>query len=250
MVVPYFNEAARFDPEPVAALLAKADVDVVAVDDGSTDATPARLANLAAAHPGRLTVLTLPANQGKAEAVRRGLRAALDAGAPLVAYCDADFATPPGEVARLVDALRADVGLDAVLGSRVAMMGTDIRRSAYRHYSGRLFATLGSMVLGVAVYDTQCGAKAFRATSRLDAALARPFVSRWAFDVELLGRLLPGRCREIPLQTWYDPGGSHLTLAAGLRATADLVRIRRDLRRIGAGSAGGGDRAQDQGHRP
>jgi glycosyltransferase involved in cell wall biosynthesis len=237
VVVPYFDEATRFDPEPIADLLAKADVDLVAVDDGSTDDTPARLAVLADAHPDRVTVLTLDANHGKAEAVRQGMRAALDAGAPLVAYCDADFATPPGEVARLVDALRADVGLDAVLGSRVAMMGTDIRRSAYRHYSGRLFATLGSMVLGVAVYDTQCGAKAFRATDRLDAALRRPFVSRWAFDVELLGRLLPGRFREVPLQTWHDPGGSHMTVSAGLRATVDLVRIRRDLQRTRAGSA-------------
>ena len=70
------------------------------------------------------------------------------------------------------------------------MMGTDIRRSAVRHYTGRLFATAGSLVLGVPVYDTQCGAKAFRVTDALRAALAEPFVSRWAFDVEVLGRLL------------------------------------------------------------
>lgn len=247
VVVPYFDEAARFDAAPVAELLAKAEVDVLAVDDGSTDATPGLLAELATAHDGRVTVLTLDRNRGKAEAVRQGLVAALAAGAGLVAYCDADFAAPPGEVARLVDVLRADVALDAVIASRVAMMGTDIRRSAFRHYSGRLFATLGSLTLGVAVYDTQCGAKAFRATPRLAAAVADPFVSGWAFDVELLGRLLPARCVEVPLQTWHDPGGSHMTLRAGLRATADLARIRRDLRRR---SARGVDGGQEQRHRP
>ena len=231
VVVPCFDEAARFDPEPFAELIAKADVRVLAVDDGSTDSTAALLADLADRHPDRVAVLSLGRNRGKGEAVRQGLREAMAGGADLVAYCDADFAAPPGEVARLIDVLRADVGLDAVIASRVAMLGTDIRRSALRHYTGRLFATLGSLVLGVAVYDTQCGAKAFRAGPRLDAALGRPFVSEWAFDVELLGRLLPGRCVELPLQSWHDAAGSHMTARAGLRATADLWRIRRDLRR-------------------
>jgi glycosyltransferase involved in cell wall biosynthesis len=233
VVVPCYNEAARFDPEPVAELIGKADVRVLAVDDGSTDATPARLADLAARHPERVAVLSLGRNHGKGEAVRRGLREAVAGGAELVAYCDADFAAPPTEVARLIDVLRADVSLDAVIASRVAMLGTDIRRSAVRHYRGRLFATLSSLVLGVAVYDTQCGAKAFRAGPRLEAALARPFVSQWAFDVELLGRLLPGRCVEMPLQSWHDAAGTHMTALAGLRATAELWRIRRDLRADG-----------------
>ena len=231
VVVPCYNEAARFDPEPVAELIGKADVRVLAVDDGSTDATPAMLADLAARYPERVAVLPLGRNLGKGEAVRLGLQEAGAGGAELVAYCDADFAAPPSEMARLIDVLRADVSLDAVIASRVAMLGTDIRRSAVRHYRGRLFATLSSLVLGVAVYDTQCGAKAFRAGPRLEAALARPFVSQWAFDVELVGRLLPGRCVEMPLQSWHDAAGTHMTALAGLRATADLWRIRRDLRR-------------------
>ena len=230
IVVPFFDEATRFDPEPVADLIAKADARIVAVDDGSTDGTDALLAGLVERHPERVTVLSLGSNLGKAEAVRLGLRAAVAAGSELVAYCDADFAAPPAEVVRLIEALRADVSLDAVIASRVAMMGTDIRRSALRHYRGRLFATLSSWALGVVVYDTQCGAKAFRVGPRLESTLARPFVSRWAFDVELLGRLMPGRCIEVPLQTWHDAPGSHITAWAGLRATADLVRIRRDLR--------------------
>jgi hypothetical protein len=150
-------------------------------------------------------------------------------------------------VARLVATLRADDEIEVVLGSRVAMMGTDIRRSAVRHYTGRLFATAGSLVLGVPVYDTQCGAKAFRVTDALRAALAEPFVSRWAFDVEVLGRLLRStdgrgggapptgrRFVELPLQQWREPGGSKLTPAAATRAALDLVRIRRALRREAA----------------
>ncbi len=266
VVVPCFNEAARLDPAQLDALAAAADAHVLAVDDGSTDDTAALLDKLVAADPDRYQLLSLNTNGGKGEAVRRGLLEAVASGADLVAYCDADFATPPEEVARLVTTLRSDDGVGVVLGSRVALMGSDIHRSAFRHYTGRLFATAGSLVLGVPVYDTQCGAKAFRVTDTLRNALASPFVSRWAFDVELLGRLLqqsaagpsaarpsadgpsaatdpgPGRFVELPLHQWREPGGSKLTARAGLRAAVDLVRIRRVLR----GASGSADRLDEQ----
>jgi dolichyl-phosphate beta-glucosyltransferase len=252
VVVPCFNEATRLDPAQVAELVTSADARVLLVDDGSTDDTVAVLDKLAASDPDRCEVLALGTNRGKGEAVRHGLLAAVASGADLVAYCDADFATPPAEVARLVATLRADHRVGVVLGSRVALMGSDIRRSAFRHYTGRLFATASSLVLGVPVYDTQCGAKAFRVTDALQQALASPFVSRWAFDVELLGRLLQEsathppagahRFVELPLHQWREPGGSKLTARAGLRASVDLVRIRRVLR----GARGSADRLDEQ----
>jgi dolichyl-phosphate beta-glucosyltransferase len=241
VVVPCYNEARRLDLAQLDALADAAGARILLVDDGSTDDTAALLAKLADADPERYRVLSLGTNRGKGEAVRRGMLAAVAGGADLVAYCDADFATPPAEVARLVNALRTGDRVEVVLGSRVAMMGTDIRRSALRHYTGRLFATAGSLVLGVPVYDTQCGAKAFRVTDALRAALAEPFVSRWAFDVELLGRLLDGhhgatatgdeRFIELPLRQWREPGGSKLSTASALQAGVDLVRIRRALHR-------------------
>ena len=258
IVVPCFNEAARLDPGKLDALATAAEARVLTVDDGSTDDTAAHLDKLVGRDPARYELLALGANHGKGEAVRRGLLAAVDAGSELVAYCDADFATPPAEVARLVATLRAHHDAGVVLGSRVALMGSDIHRSALRHYTGRLFATAGSLVLGVPVYDTQCGAKAFRVTGALRSALADPFVSRWAFDVELLGRLLrhrdapppdgAGRFVELPLHEWREPGGSKLTARAGLRAAVDLVRIRRVLRdgRSGRGGQASVERLDEQ----
>jgi glycosyltransferase involved in cell wall biosynthesis len=241
VVVPCFNEARRIDADRLRELARSCDARILAVDDGSTDDTGTVLGKLAAAEPEWLSVLTLDANRGKGEAVRRGLLDGIADGADLVAFCDADFAAPPEEVARLVAALRADDGIDGVLGSRVAMLGTDIRRSMLRHYSGRVFATATSLVLGVPVYDTQCGAKALRVTPTLRRALAEPFVSRWVFDVELLGRLLAAAPRgadagerfvELPLRRWHEPGGSKLTMWSRIRAAVDLARIRAALRRL------------------
>jgi hypothetical protein len=68
-----------------------------------------------------------------------------------------------------------------------------------------------------------------------------PFLSRWAFDVELLGRLLigsevappiaAGTVWEEPLLAWRDVKGSKLDTRQMSRALVDLARIERDLSR-------------------
>jgi glycosyltransferase involved in cell wall biosynthesis len=231
VVVPCYNEERRLQRSAVQALV-DGGCNVLLVDDGSTDGTLALLHSIAAAHP-RITVHALASNSGKSEAVRRGLQAALEQGSTLVAYADADFATPPAEVLRLVRA-STDGGHPVVIGSRVALMGHRIERSNARHYTGRLFATASSLVLGFPVYDTQCGAKVFADGPILRAALDQPFLGRWSFDVELLGRLAvhgTDGFLEVPLAEWREVGGSKLGLADSVRSTLELVSVRRALRR-------------------
>jgi dolichyl-phosphate beta-glucosyltransferase len=239
VVIPCYNEAERLDEGPLLEFLDACDgASLLFVDDGSTDATAARLAAIAATRPQRIAVASLQPNGGKAEAVRYGMRQALERGAGLVGYLDADLSTPPVELFRLRAAFDRP-GVEAVLGARVALLGADIERSAVRHYLGRVFASIAALVLHARVYDTQCGAKLFRASPALDAALASPFLSRWAFDVELLGRMLAGTARvpglplsaivEVPLQTWHDIKGSKLGPVAMARTMAELGRIGVDL---------------------
>ena len=235
VVVPCFNEAHRLDQTLVHELVERSGAHVLVVDDGSTDGTTALLSALAADSQGTISCHRLATNRGKAEAVRRGLRLALDRGASLVGFCDADFATPPAEVARLYALVEANPGVDVAIASRVAMLGADVRRSVARHYLGRLFATAASVALGMTVYDTQCGAKVFRRTPALGAALSTPLRSDWAFDVELLARLRRGdgctpglgidRFLEVPLRTWHDIAGSKLTTVGAARALLDVIRI-------------------------
>jgi glycosyltransferase involved in cell wall biosynthesis len=245
-VVPCHDEEERLDGDAFVALVdERPDIRVLFVDDGSTDRTKEVIAALMQQRPGRLEGMSLPSNHGKAEAVRRGLRHALSTAPRFVGYLDADLATPLREMCRLSDLLR-DRAVDAVLGSRVALLGRHIERNASRHYLGRIFASAASVILGIRVYDTQCGAKVFRSTVALRAALAEPFASRWAFDVELLGRLLaaqleagaPADIIEEPLLEWSEVGGSKLNLLGFFRAPVDMAKIafRLRMRNRGRGS--------------
>ena len=151
LVIPAWNEARRLDDAAFVAFVASQElVDLHFVDDGSRDATPARLAALAAAAPGRITVQRLDPNRGKAEAVRAGLLAVLAEGYPLVGYLDADLAAPLDTALLLRDELVRWPSVSMVLGSRVKLLGWRIRRSERRHYLGRIFATCASITLALA----------------------------------------------------------------------------------------------------
>jgi glycosyltransferase involved in cell wall biosynthesis len=210
------------------------------VDDGSTDGTADVLAGIDAGGSA-VDVMRLEGNMGKAEAIRRGLLRAAEADAKVVAYYDADLATPPEELLRLLDLLESRPDLQFVLASRVLMLGWRIERRATRHYLGRVFATLASLFLRIPVYDTQCGAKAFRVTPALREAIDRPFRSSWVLDVELIGRLLRGSdaaepvpleaFEEMPLRHWKDVSGSRLGPIAMAQALVDLLVVGAGLRR-------------------
>jgi glycosyltransferase involved in cell wall biosynthesis len=238
LVVPCYNEDKRLDDAAFLALLDDR-TSLLFVNDGSTDATEARLRALAA-RDDRIGVISFPKNLGKAEAVRIGLQRAHERHMAIVGYVDADLATPAREISRLLERFRStDAAL--LLGSRVALLGREISRSPHRHYLGRVFASTASLLLRLRVYDTQCGAKLFRVGPALRAALEEPFVSRWIFDVELLGRLTIGApgappvdvaaMIEEPLWVWRDMTGSKLRSREMLGAATDLVRVAADLAR-------------------
>ena len=240
VVVPCFNEERRLDPSRLRELVESGRARVLFVDDGSTDGTAAALERLSNGADA-IEVLRLPRNVGKAEAIRQGLLRGLESDAPILAYCDADLATPPGELLRLIELLESRSDLEFVLASRVLMLGWRIERRAYRHYLGRVFATLASLFLRVPVYDTQCGAKAFRASPALREAVSSPFRSSWVFDVELIGRLLRGSrsvdpvplaaFEEMPLRAWRDVSGSRLGPLAMGEAFVDLLVVGARLNR-------------------
>ncbi len=241
LVIPCYNEADRLElPAFHSFLEENPDFRFVMIDDGSTDATAAVLAPLSERWGERCRVLSFEQNVGKAEAVRTGLLECRGFDCQFVGFFDADLATPLDAVLEMRTLLESQEALALVMGARVQLLGRRIDRKASRHYSGRIFATAASLSLGIPVYDTQCGAKLFRASQELWSVLGEPFHSRWIFDVELLARMilyrrqqsLPGleeAVFEHDLDEWTDVVGSKLSLSDFVRAIPELWRIRRTL---------------------
>ena len=238
LVVPCYNEANRFDAGRCGAALGRfPGLQLLLVNDGSSDATEAVISAFAATSAGRVRTLSLTQNCGKAEAVRVGMQAALDGGAGWVGFWDADLATPLEALEEFSAAAARHGEARALIGSRVRLLGREIDRNPVRHVLGRMFATAASVTLDLPVYDTQCGAKIFLADETLRSALQEPFASRWIFDVELLQRLDTAWLRttgrratayliEVPLLAWQDVKGSSVRGRDFLRAGAELAVIR------------------------
>lgn len=239
IVIPCYNEALRLNGEDFAAFAGRDDIQLVLVDDGSTDATVKCLEAICSGSDGRTSLLCLERNSGKGEAVRMGMLHAIERGAEIVGFADADFSTPATEILRLAECIKENTA-PVVMGSRIQLLGNNVRRRPLRHFTGRIFATYASMALQLRVYDTQCGAKFFRVTPTLVHALEKPFNSRWAFDVELIGRLIgpdDGLCYsadhfvEIPLRQWSDVKGSKLTIWGVCQALFGVFLVGRAVRK-------------------
>ena len=232
IVIPCYNESERLPRQELAAFLeGNPWASVGFVNDGSSDETGRVLREVQHEHPGRIDVLDLKQNVGKGEAVRRGVLDSMDREVDFVAYLDADFATPPEALQAMFEASSPEH--QVIFGSRVHRAGANIERNAARHYFGRTFASLASLMLNISLYDTQCGAKLF-ARDLVPKLFSEPFLTRWLFDLELLMRLRqlvgPEEFREIvyehPLSQWVEKGDSRVRLKDGLAVPYDLLRIR------------------------
>ncbi|HEY9389211.1 MAG TPA: glycosyltransferase family 2 protein [Mycobacteriales bacterium] len=150
VVVPCHNEADNVEDayRAVVAALADHDLDLLFVDDGSTDGTLSILRRIADTDP-RMRYLSFTRNFGFEAAFSAGFRYA---GAPWVLQLDADLQFPPTEARKLIS--RACDGYDAVYGVRENRDDPVIRR-----YASRFYHFVGERVLGIRIPP---GATTFR----------------------------------------------------------------------------------------
>jgi glycosyltransferase involved in cell wall biosynthesis len=236
IVVPCYNEEHRLDVGEFRRFaLVGSRLEFLFVNDGSRDGTLRVLEQLRAENSQRFSLLDLERNGGKAEAVRLGILHAAERQPDVVGFWDADLATPLSELAGFAQVLERRPEIEMVFGARVRLLGRSISRDPRRHYVGRMGATLISSTLGLAVYDTQCGAKLFRVNDGLPELFTRPFLSRWIFDVEIIARFVQQKGRdhaaraiyELPIKTWRDVQGSKVKSGDFIKALRDLWKIRR-----------------------
>jgi len=237
IVLPCYNEAKRLDVASLERFARTLENGwVLFVNDGSTDATQEVLERICEQTPHRFQILRLPNNKGKAEAIRQGVLEAFKMNPEYIAMWDADLATPLGEIPRFRKTLDSKPEVQVLMGSRVKLLGHTIERSRVRHLLGRGAATLVSLVLRLGVYDTQCGAKMFRASPSIKTLFEIPFTSSWIFDVEILARFMQIHqsytvarrghgIHEMPVKEWIDKDGSKIRLSDYVRSLHELFLI-------------------------
>ncbi len=205
VVIPAFNEARRLPlylDDIVAHFEGRGEpYEVIVVDDGSTDGTPAVVE---ARRHASVRVLRLERNAGKGAAVRAGMLAARGA---YRLFADADGATPIAEIKRLEPALAA--GADVAIGSRVLVdPAVSVTTRGHRVAAGRVFNWLVARLGLAGVADSQCGFKAFTASAatRLFGGLE---TRGFGFDVELLLAAQAAGYRIVEVAVnWADQAGS------------------------------------------
>lgn len=204
----------------VAATAAEPGVEVVVVDDGSTDGTREEAERAAARHSG-VVVVANPQNAGKGRALQRAFAAS---SGEIVVFLDGDLDLPPEQVPALVAALRRG-GFDALLGTKQAAMAAG-GYPRVRRVLSRLFSAATRFAFRLPVTETQTGLKAFR-REPLGAALPRVQIGRYSFDLELVVLMHRAGCRigEFPVELRVQASTSRVTVGTLWEMGRDTVRL-------------------------
>src|ERR1051325_6172423 len=229
LVIPAYNEAGRIGGTLQVTIdyltRVSPDTELIVVNDGSTDATPAIVREaFATAGAIKTRLIEHYPNRGKGAAVRAGLLAASQ---PIALFSDADLSTPIDEAPKLVGPIDAGQ-VDVAFGSRAldrTLIGN--HQPWRREQGGRVFNLIVRLATGLPFWDTQCGFKAFR----LDTC--RPVIEKaeidgFGFDVELLylARHAGLRLREVPVRWNHYEGSKVSFFRDSLRMFREVIELR------------------------
>jgi glycosyltransferase involved in cell wall biosynthesis len=219
VIVPAYNEAATIEVLLRRLCAVPLRLEIVAVDDASTDGTGEvleRLGREALVH----RLIRHPANRGKGAALRSGFAAATG---DVIVVQDADLEYDPTDLPRLLEPIRSGRA-DAVYGSR--FQGGPRRVLFFWHSVGnRLLTLLSNMLTNLNLTDMETCYKLVRA----DLLKRLPLTAeRFGIEVELTARLAQAGARiwELPIsysgRTYAE--GKKITWRDGLAAVFHILR--------------------------
>lgn len=221
VVVPALNEAENLEeliPRIVTEVTALDPVGrVLVVDDGSTDDTGKVMAALMAEHSS-VELETLRHNLGKAAALRRGFRRAIDGGADTIVMMDADGQDDPTELGRLLE--RLGQGADLVTGARLERNDRFVKRT-----TSRLYNKTTAMMSGAPGRDFNSGFKAMKSDVASD--LLPMLYGEMHRYLTVISHGMGYAVAEVPVQHHARMhGSSKYGLARFWRGFADLITVR------------------------
>ena len=221
VVIPVYDEEATVEELIARVRQQPYDMELIAVDDGSSDATPEILSRLASEIP-ELSVFSMGKNSGKGAALKRGFT---EATGDLVIVQDADLEYDPNDYAALLVPL-LDGRADVVYGSR--FLGGPHRVLNYHHYlANRGLTALSNLATNLNLTDMETCYKAFR-REVLDGLTLKE--DRFGFEPEFTARMAGRgyRIYEVPISySGRDVSeGKKITWRDGIRALWVIVRSR------------------------
>lgn len=229
IIIPAYNEEKRL-PRALAQIRdyfarvrpGAGEIEIIVVDDGSTDGTVRLVEEWAPQEP-FLRLVRNGENRGKGYSVRHGM---LEARGRVALFTDTDLSSPIEESAKLLAAIAA--GNDVAIGSRALDRSLiDIHQSPYRELAGIIFNGFVRLFTGLPFHDTQCGFKAFvREPSRIVFEQQR--IQGFGFDPEVLflAKRHGLRAAEVPVRWSHDTATKVHVVRDSLRMFGDLVYLR------------------------
>jgi glycosyltransferase involved in cell wall biosynthesis len=227
IVIPAYNEEKRL-PASLDKILEYLRarrwefIEILVVDDGSTDGTAALVESYRAKAPA-IRLVSNPGNRGKGFAVRNGMLAARG---DWRLFTDSDLSAPIEELDKLIEAAERHKA-DVAFGSRAVDRSlVSVHQPWSREVSGRIFNLIMRTLTGLPHRDTQCGFKLYRGEAAREV-FTRQKLDGFGFDVEdlFIAKRLGLPALEVPVR-WADVEGTRVSLKTGLRAFSDLLVIR------------------------
>src|SRR5215469_12846991 len=197
-------------------------IEIIVVDDGSTDGTRLLAQQWAEQLP-CLRVLSNRRNRGKGYSVRHGM---LEAQGRIALFTDADLSAPIPESEKLLAAIGA--GCDVAIGSRAIDRSLITEhQSRFREIAGIIFNRLVRLCTGLPFEDTQCGFKAF-VRERCRIVFEQQRIERFGFDPEVLflAERHGLRTAEVPVRWAHDPATKVHVVRDSILMFGDLLYLR------------------------